>query len=273
MRAVTDRFLQAADGLRLHIASFGGDEGPPLLFIHGSFGHARVWDFVVSYLPPQRRAVAMDLPGHGDPSHAPHEERYAFEHLVEDIRCVVELIGGKPVLAGHSVGSALAMLCGAAFPGLLSGAVLMDIDPRPPDRQPQHLNDVGRSPPRSYPSMALAAAREARIAPAASPAVQSHLALHGYRLTDAGYTQKFDQAFLRSVRTWDARELLPGVTIPALVLRGGDSTVMSDEGYRDLIERLPNVRGETVFGATHQLHLDMPKAVAAAIESFVAGLR
>lgn len=273
MREVSDHFLWTADGLRLHVADFGGNEGPPLLFIHGSFGHARVWDFVVSHLPRQRRAVAMDLPGHGESSHAPSEERYAFERLVEDIRAVVEFLGETPVLAGHSVGSGLAMLCGASFPGLLAGAVLMDIDPRPPDRQPQHLNDVGQAPPRSYASVALAAAREARIAPAASPAVHSHLALHGYRLTDAGYTQKFDQGFLRSVRTWDARELLPQVTIPTLVLRGGESTVMSDEGYRDLIERLPNVRGETVFGATHQLHLDMPKAVAAALEAFVTRLR
>lgn len=272
MREVSDSFLWTTGGLQLHVADFGGDEGPPLLFIHGSFGHARVWDFVVSFLPSARRVLALDLPGHGDSAHAPGEERYAFERLMEDIRAVVGMIGQRPVLAGHSVGSALAMLCGAAFPGLLAGAVLMDIDPRPPDRQPQHLNDVGQSPPRSYASIALAAAREARIAPAASPAVHSHLAIHGYRLTDAGYTQKFDQAFLRSVRTWDARELLPKVTIPALVLRGGESAVMSDEGYRDLVERMPNVRGETVFGATHQLHLDMPKAVAAAIEAFVAGL-
>ncbi|MCE7929496.1 MAG: alpha/beta fold hydrolase [Chloroflexi bacterium CFX7] len=194
MREVSDHFLWTADGLRLHVADFGGNEGPPLLFIHGSFGHARVWDFVVSHLPRQRRAVAMDLPGHGESSHAPSEERYAFERLVEDIRAVVEFLGETPVLAGHSVGSGLAMLCGASFPGLLAGAVLMDIDPRPPDRQPQHLNDVGQAPPRSYASVALAAAREARIAPAASPAVHSHLALHGYQLTDAGYTVVPSQA-------------------------------------------------------------------------------
>lgn len=272
MREVSDRFLRTADGLTLHLADYGGNDGTPLLLVHGSFGHARVWDFMVAQLPPGRRALALDLPGHGDSAHARNVERYAFESLAEDIRTAVLSLGEPPVIVGHSLGSGLAMLYAATHPGTVAGAVFMDIDPYPPERQAKHLNDVGAAPPRVYPSLDRAVARESRVAPAASPAVHTHLARHGYRPSDAGLAQKFDQAFLRAVISWDARGLLPGIRVPALVLRGGESTVMSGQGYRDLLEGLPNVRGEVIFGATHQLHLDRPLAVAAVIEAFVAGL-
>jgi len=272
MRDVTDRFLRTPDGLDLHLVDFGGDEGPPLLFVHGSFAHARVWDFLVAQLPPSRRALALDLPGHGDSSRASAEERYAFARVVDDLSAVVSELQGKPVLVGHSLGSAVAMQYAASRPETLAAAIFMDIDPCPPELQAKHLNEVGAEPPKIYASLDRAVARESRIAPAASPAVHMHLARHGYRLTDAGYAQKFDQAFLRSVRTWDTRALLPNITVPALALRGGESIVMSEQGYRDLLEGLPNARGEVVFGATHQLHLDRPLAVATLIEGFVSGL-
>ncbi len=272
MRDVTDRSLQTADGLELHLADFGGDTGPPLLFVHGSFGHARVWDFLVVQLPPSRRALAVDLPGHGDSAHAHGRERYAFARLVEDLRAVVAGLDDRPVLVGHSIGSAVAMYYAAAWPETLAGAVFMDIDPCPPDYQAKHLNEAGTEPPKTYASLDRAVARESRLAPAASPAVHMHLARHGYRPGASGRMQKFDQAFLRSIETWDARGLLPRITVPVLVLRGGESIVMSEQGYRELMEGLPFARGEVVFGATHQLHLDRPLAVATLIEAFAFGL-
>jgi len=272
MRDVTDRSIRAADGLQLHLADFGGDKGPPLLFVHGSFGHARVWDFLVAQLPPQRRALALDLPGHGDSSYASGESRYAFARLADDLGTAIGELRDRPVLAGHSLGSVVAMYCAASRPEMLAGAVFMDIDPYPPEHQATHLNQVGAESPKVYPSLDRAVARESRIAPAASPATHMHLARHGYRLTDAGYAQKFDQGFLREVRTWDVRDLLPRINVPVLVLRGGESIVMSEQGYRDLLAGLPNARGEVVFGATHQLHLDRPLVVATLIEEFVSGL-
>ena len=272
MREVGERTVRAADGLPLHVIDWGGTEGPPLLFVHGSFGHARLWDFAVAALPRERRAIALDLPGHGESAHAAREERYAFDRLVDDLRGAVELLNEPPVMAGHSIGSALTMHYAAAHAATLSGAVLMDIDPHPPEQQARHLNEVGRQAPKAYPTLDGAVAREARMAPGASPAAHLHMARHGYRPGVDGLEQKFDQGFLRSVRTWDARPLLARITVPALVVRGSESTVMSPEGYRDLLVGLPNARGELVAGATHQLHLERPAVVATLIERFVAGL-
>jgi len=271
-RLVRNVPLRAPDGLDLNLADFGGGSGPPLLFVHGSFGHARAWDFVVESLEPGRRALALDLPGHGDSAHASGVERYAFAALVGDLRVAVAAAGQPPILAGHSIGSAIAMYYAAAWSATLAAAVFMDIDPHPPDSQALHLNEVGAQAPRRYTSLEEAVARESRVARAASPGAHEHLARHGYRAIDGAFVQKFDQGFLRSVRRWDARPLLGRIRVPCLVLRGAGSTVMSESGYDDLLAGLPNVRGQLIPGATHQLHLDQPAAVAAAIEAFAATL-
>jgi pimeloyl-ACP methyl ester carboxylesterase len=265
------RVVETPDGLRLTIVDFDRSPGIPLLFVHGSFGHARVWDFVVRALAG-RPASALDLMGHGESDHAASEARYGFDAFVADIGSAVTSMGTRPVLAGHSIGSAFAMFYAVAHPETLAGAVFMDIDPFPPVRHADHLNEAGSAPPKRYASIDKALARESRIAPNAATEVHEHLARHGYRREASEYVQRFDQGFLRAVRTWDARPVLPRVTIPALVLRGAESTVMSPEGYDDLLRGLPSARGRLIPGASHQLHLDRPADVAAAIDEFMAGL-
>lgn len=261
--------LSTSDGLSLCLVDFGGHLGPPLLFLHGSFGHARVWDFVVRALPEGQRALALDLRGHGDSSHDP-AGRYPFERLTEDVGIAVRACGGPPVLAGHSVGSAVAMYYAGQHSGTLAGLVLMDIDPQPPEYQIIHLHEAGSNPPKRYDAFERAVARESRVAPAASPEVHEHLARHGYRAVDGFFVQKFDQAFLANIERWDARPLLPHIAVPTLVLRGADSYVNTEEGYEALLRLIPGAFGRRIPGASHQLHLDASAAVAQAIASFVA---
>lgn len=271
-RGTTDIPLSATDGLALNLVDYSGSEGPPLLFVHGSFGHAHVWDAVIGHLPPQRRCLALDLPGHGDSAWATDEARYGFDALVEDIRVAVASLDERPVLAGHSIGSAISMLYASRYPGTIAGAVFMDIHPHSPQHHVDHLNQVGAAPARVYPSFDRALARESRIAPGAAADVHETLARFGYRKTPDGFAQKFDQRFLRSVRAWDVRGSLGRITVPALVLRGSESTAMTVEGYDELLAAVPAVRGVVIAGASHQLHLDRPVEVAAAVEAFGSSL-
>lgn len=273
-RTGTGHTIAANDGLALHVFEFDCHSNPErdVLFVHGSFGHARVWDPLVAELEPGTRAFAIDLPGHGRSEWAPSEERYSFPHMVDDLVAVIRALGMRPVVAGHSVGSALTMHLAIEHSDLLAGAVLMDIDPRPPERQSLHLNDVGRQPAKVYESFERAVARESRIAAKAPPVVHQHLATHGYRRTEAGWAQAFDQAYLRSLASWDYVDRLSRISVPALILRGADSTVSSPEGFNALLAGIRGSRGELIHEADHQLHLERPGAVAAAINRFLLEL-
>jgi pimeloyl-ACP methyl ester carboxylesterase len=272
IRTSSDVGLTSPDGLRLNLVDYGGTTSPPLLLIHGSFGHAHVWDSLVDALPSTRRAFALDLPGHGESEWGPDENRYAFDRLGQDVHVAVEAIGERPVLAGHSIGSAIAMFYAARYVETIAAAVFMDIDPHSPQHHVDHLNQVGEAPPKAYASFDRAISREARVAPGAAPHVHERLARFGYRATPDGFVQKFDQAFLRSVRTWDARPVLARITVPVLVIKGADSTAMSSTGYDELLRVLPSARGVVLRGAGHQVHLDQPLNVAAEVEGFVASL-
>lgn len=261
--------VPADDGLQLGVTWFGEHRDQNVLFLHGSFGHARVWDFVAAQLPEDIGAAALDLPGHGRSQRAHDPRRYAFDLLVGDVRAAIDAMPPRPVLVGHSIGSGLAMLVAAAHPGLLSGVVLVDIDPYPPISQVKHLNDVGSAPPKVYEDFGRAVARESRVAPGAPAEVHRHLAEHGYAKTEAGWVQGFDQAFLRAVTQWDARPLLSGIELPALVVRGAESTVMSPEGYELLVAGLPNSRGAILEGAGHQVPLECPGEFAGLLGDFV----
>ncbi len=272
MRSVTGRRV-VSDGIGLNVVEFGGSEGPPLLFVHGAYGHARVWDLVIEHLPQSWEIVAFDLPGHGDSETPLAAERYEFERLTGDLLSVVHTLSAAPVIVGHSVGSALAMSFGIAHPRLAAGLVLVDIDPHPPRFQIDHLHDAGSKPPKRYPARERAVAREARVAPEAESRVHEHLADHGYRLDHGEWVQKFDQTFLATLEHWNLTERLAAIEVPTLVLRGSDTIVMTDEGFEDLTTRIPGARGEIVEGGTHQLHLDRPERVAASIRRFVEELR
>jgi esterase len=270
MRVPTDKTLAADDGLLLNLVDFGGSEGPPILFLHGSFGHARVWDFVVDALKPGRKAFALDMAGHGRSEHAAEPGRYALHRMVADVRRAVAELPAVPVLVGHSFGSALAMAYASRYPATLAGAVFIDIDPHVPEYQVDHLHEAGAPLPKRYDEFARAVARESRVAPGASPEVHLHLATHGFRQDGGEWVQRFDQQFLRTIERWDVREGLADITVPALVLRGSESTVMSPVSVDFMLEELPRAHAIEISGAGHQLHLERPADLAAAIEAFVA---
>lgn len=238
-----------------------------VVLVHGSFGQSRLWDPVVSHLPRGYRVFALDMPGHGD---SDWRETYGIACIIEAITAVTNAAPGPVLLGGHSMGAAACMAAAAELGGRLAGVAFLDIDPMPPPSQAAHLNEVGKRPPRVFASFDDLVARESRMAPGATPETHRHMAEHCYRQVEGGWMQKFDQQFLAQAETWDMRPHLPAITVPALVLRGAKSTVMSQQGFDDLLAGLPDRRGIHVPGASHQLHLEQPVAVAAELAAFAS---
>jgi pimeloyl-ACP methyl ester carboxylesterase len=95
----------------------------PLVFIHGSGDSGRIWRLQVEQL---NNAFAIDLPGHGE-----RADTLPAEVSVEDYaRVVHEIITGElglqqPVIAGHSLGGAIALQMGLEYSAELSGLILI----------------------------------------------------------------------------------------------------------------------------------------------------
>ena len=62
------------------------------------------------------------------------------------------------------------------------------------------------------------------------------------------------------------------VTVPALVLRGAESDVLSDDGARDVAALIPDGRVVIVPDAGHLTAADNPDGTVAHIKSFFADI-
>lgn len=89
------------------------DLRPPLVLLHGLTFDRQMWRTALAELEsidPGRRAIALDLPGHGDSLDAPS---YMLEAVVEQVHAAVEAAGlGAPVVVGHSAAAGMAFLYG-----------------------------------------------------------------------------------------------------------------------------------------------------------------
>ena len=93
------------------------DDRPPLVLLHGLTFDRRMWRTTLAELEtidPGRRAIAIDLPGHGDSPDAPS---YTLEALVERVHAAVQAAGIEtPVVVGHSAAASTAFLYAVAHP-------------------------------------------------------------------------------------------------------------------------------------------------------------
>jgi len=125
---VSDGWVERA-GVRLHYLEWRPpgpreDREPPLFLLHGLSSNARVWERMARRLP-DRRIVALDQRSHG-PSDRP-AAGYALDEVVADAAHAIRQLGlGRPVVAGHSWGAAVALALAAEHPDLSSGLVFVD---------------------------------------------------------------------------------------------------------------------------------------------------
>ncbi|HXU32891.1 MAG TPA: alpha/beta fold hydrolase [Thermoanaerobaculia bacterium] len=104
----------------------GGAHDLPLLFVHGLGGNGGQWVLQLDAFRPERRAVALDLRGHGESDPA-EDGDYSVPALSKDIGAVADQLHLRQfVLIGHSLGALPAIAYAAAHPSRVAALVLVD---------------------------------------------------------------------------------------------------------------------------------------------------
>lgn len=98
----------------------------PVLFLHSLAGNGGQWALQLDHLRRFRRAVALDLRGHGDSDPAEGGD-YSIEALAGDVAAVADQLDLRHfVLAGHSLGASVAIEYAGRHPERVSGLLLVD---------------------------------------------------------------------------------------------------------------------------------------------------
>jgi pimeloyl-ACP methyl ester carboxylesterase len=103
-----------------------GGSGDPIVLVHSLAGNTRQWSGQLDHLRKTRRAVALDLRGHGK-SEAPRNGEYSMEAQAEDVGAVADALGlERFALVGHSMGAGVALAYAGAHPGRVTHLLLAD---------------------------------------------------------------------------------------------------------------------------------------------------
>jgi pimeloyl-ACP methyl ester carboxylesterase len=106
-----------------------------VLFVHAFAGSSGQWSAQLAHLRTTRRAIALDLRGHGQ-SAAPGNLDYRVESLAKDVLRVADALDVKRfVLVGHSLGGAVAASVVNAQPDRVAGLVLVATPGKVPAEQ------------------------------------------------------------------------------------------------------------------------------------------
>ena len=124
--------MPVAAELYYYLYEGGSGEGPSLVLIHGSGGTHLYWPSEVRRIPGYR-IYALDLPGHGKSGRRGFQSVAAYGETVLDWMQAVDL--HRAVLAGHSLGTAIAIWLAIEHPehvlglGLLGAGARLRVHP------------------------------------------------------------------------------------------------------------------------------------------------
>ena len=251
----------------LNVAFRRAGEGPPLVLLHGIYGDSRNWSPQLEALSDEFTVVAWDAPGAGHSDDPPE----SF-HLAQYADCLAGLI--------RALGLARPHICALSY----SGGIALELCRRHP-ALPATLTLVGAyagwagSLPadkvRSRLERALAQADRGGEAAARDFIPELFAADAPAELIDQAiaWSSSFHpeglRVMARASAAADLRDVLPQVTVPALVIHGRDDRRSPLSVSEALHERIPDSRLAVIDGAGHLTNLEAPEEFNRILREFL----
>ena len=276
------------DGTRLALYSWGSEDAPLLVLVHGLGLSADSWGEVPRRLAEQHRVVAYDLRGHAQSGDA-RSGGYRLPAHAQDLSAVLGAVvpdGGSAVVVAHSLGGGILLehvrrsvddrISGAVFVGSGGSGVTA------PGFPARHLPPWARARLRSawFAVLRSGARLGRRIRPVAA---LSDRAIRRFafapdeplelvqRVRDSFFTTRplaLAGTTLASV-TNDGVELAPSLSVPTLLVHGSRDPEVSGDEVHQLLGKLPDGELVTVPGAGHMLPLTHPDVVVEQVTRWV----
>ena len=256
--------IRLPNGVKLAYVELGNPKGEPLLLLHGYTDSSRSWSLLAPYLSDYRLLIP-DQRGHGA-ADAP-ACCYTISNYADDARLFLDAIGvERAAVAGHSMGSMVAMAMAAEYPERVSNIVLIGSTAMAPVKRGDWLYDQvaalkvpfdpnsqfmrdwhpGNQPTPVDPVFAKAAMDELLAIP-----------LHVWR------------GVMRELAYVPAGRHAADVKAPVLVLSGGKDPLFPAEHHASLLKAFPKAQAQVFPDLGHNPNWERPDLVAAAMNRFL----
>jgi pimeloyl-ACP methyl ester carboxylesterase len=229
---------------------------PPLVLVHGAGGSHLDWSPELRRLP-DTHVIALDLPGHGRSAGTGFTDTLAY---AEDVCALLDALKiERAIIAGHSMGGAIAQQIGLQMPGRAAGLILVGTGSKLPVEQtlPQRiLNETEQTV-------------DWLIDWSWGTDVSQELKDLGRQRLLETPPQVLQGDYL-ACQKFDIREHLEEINAPTLVLGASDDQMVKLKFSVTLSERIPNATLVVIQGAGHMFPLEKAQEVAHAVTHWLA---
>ncbi len=242
---------------RLNVSD-GGSGGLPVVFAHSFAGSAAHWSAQLAHLRASRRAVALDLRGHGE-SQPPATAQYSVDALASDIAAVVDALGLRRfVLVGHSMGGAAAIAYAGAHPDRVAGLVLVGT---PGKSAPEQAAKIMASMQTDFEKVSEGYWKS--LLGDARPAVEQQIRSEMKRVP-----RDAQLAMIGAVFAYDPLPALRAYRGPKLII-----DTPHGDGPGSLYRQAPEIPRRVISGTSHWPHLDKPDDFDRILDELLAAAR
>jgi pimeloyl-ACP methyl ester carboxylesterase len=231
---------------------------PALLLIHGAGGNHLVWASEIRRLP-NVEVYALDLPGH-EKSEGPGRDTVAgYAGIIRDF--ITQLDLQNVVLAGHSMGGAIAQMVALQSEAQLAGLILVGTGARMfvsdkllDQLQSDYLAAITFITKYSW-------HRRTQKLTVAGGKMFLSLMDHGVTYGDFLACSQFD-----------VREQLAKISLPTLVIGADEDQMMPLKQSQFLVDNLPNAQLATIRDAGHYMIMEQPRQMVRVMSKFLEKL-
>lgn len=248
-----------------------GEDGPPLIVMHGLFGSARNWAAIARTLAETHRVYALDLRNHGA---SPHASTMTYEEMAEDVAGFIAAHGiENPIIMGHSMGGKVAMRLTLDNPDLLKGLIVVDIAPVTYGHDmldyiaAMQMLDLSGEQRRGELEEEL---REEVDDPGITAFLMTNL-----ERANGGFQWRINlQAISAGMSGISAFPYPEGASYggPTAFIAGDNSAYIRDEHRARILELFPKARTVTIKDASHWVHADQPEAFLKTVNAFLVAV-
>jgi len=273
------RHYRNSDGLTL-VGDVGGSlEAPAVVLLHGGGQTRHSWSGAMTKLIEQGYLVInYDARGHGDSDWSPTGD-YSLPALASDLRVILSTLSGPVALVGASMGGITSFFAiGSGAAPSVSALVMVDIALRPAAAGVDKIHRFMTSHPNGFATLEEAAAAIAAYNPDRPRPRNLSGLMKNLRLRDDGRLHwHWDPRLMAQRPTSEPpsrlrqlEEVSSAVTVPTLLVRGGNSDIVDDESVSDMLQRVPQTEVFNVPGAGHMVAGDRNDAFNEGVFAFLA---
>ena len=252
-----------------------GDEGVPLVFLHGLGGDAEQWRPQLDAFSDGHRAIAWDMPGYGDSAPI---EAMTFPALAEAVVTLFDRLSIKRAhLVGHSMGGMIAQEFALLHADRMRSLTLVATSGAFGKNAAGEVDEAWR---RQFVERRLGPLdRGASLAELAPKVVKGLVGdqpdpkgMEQAILSMAAVPERGYRDAVACLTSFDLETDLAKIRTPTLLVAGEKDPVAPPKVMAKLAEAIPEARLDVITGAGHLLNLEQPAAFNGILDDFLKSL-